>query len=58
MKELGVWEPLVVKTQTLKTAIEAGTPGWACLECGVWCGGDVFVVVAVLVFATGRPPPD
>jgi len=24
MKELGVWEPLMVKTQTFKTAIEAG----------------------------------
>ena len=27
MKELGVWEPLMVKTQTFKTAIEAGGPG-------------------------------
>lgn len=23
MRELGVWEPLVVKTQTIKTAVEA-----------------------------------
>lgn len=27
MKELGVWEPLMVKTQTFKTAIEAGELG-------------------------------
>lgn len=27
MKELGVWEPLMVKTQTFKTAIEAGRRG-------------------------------
>jgi hypothetical protein len=25
MKELGVWEPYVVKTQTIKTAIESAT---------------------------------
>ena len=25
MKELGVWEPLLVKTQTIKTAIESAT---------------------------------
>lgn len=25
MKELGIWEPYVVKTQTIKTAIESAT---------------------------------
>lgn len=25
MKELGVWEPLAVKTQTIKTSIESAT---------------------------------
>jgi T-complex protein 1 subunit gamma len=26
IKELGVWEPLAVKSQTLKTAVEVWTP--------------------------------
>jgi hypothetical protein len=30
MKELGVWEPLMVKTQTFKTAIEAGEGHSSC----------------------------
>ena len=49
MKDLGIWEPLSVKVQTYKTAIEVRGKSGTRVLVGGWCWDECMVVGCLLL---------